>query len=239
MALLPWQQATVIKIEQETPDTRRFWLKLPELDKFDFIPGQFITLYLPIHEKANKRWRSYSIASWPDQSNVIELIIVLNPNGLGTNYLFHEVTIGSTLTYRGPQGVFTLQQPIEKDIFLICTGTGIAPFRSMVNHIFQQRIPHQHIYLIYGCRKKNNLMYYEELKKMEACLPGFHYVPTLSREEWEGSTGYVHNIYESICESRTPASFYLCGWKEMIDDAKARILEMGYDKKDIHVELYG
>jgi ferredoxin-NADP reductase len=239
MALLPWLQATVIRIEQETPDTRRFWLQLPELERFDFIPGQFITLDLPIHEKSNKRWRSYSIASWPDQSNVLELIIVLNPNGLGTNYLFNEVTIGSILTCRGPQGVFTLKQPIENDIFLICTGTGIAPFRSMVNHIFHQRLPHQNIYLIYGCRMKINLMYYEEMKKMEEQLPGFHYLPTLSREEWEGRTGYVHDIYERICENKTPASFYLCGWKNMIDEAKEKLIGMGYDKKDIHAELYG
>ena len=239
MALLPWQQATVIRIEQETPDTRRFWLELHELEKIDFMPGQFITLDLPIHEKANKRWRSYSIASWPDGSNIIELIIVLNPNGLGTNYLFNEVMVGSKLTYRGPQGVFKLIQPIEKDIFLICTGTGIAPFRSMVNHIFHQQIPHQNIYLIYGCRKKNNLMYYEEMKKMEEQLPGFYYMPTLSREEWEGHTGYVHNIYERICENRTPANFYLCGWKFMVDEAKENLVGMGYDKKDIHVELYG
>lgn len=239
MALQPWRKANVTRIEQETPDTRRFWLEVPELANIDFIPGQFITLDLPIHEKANKRWRSYSIASWPDGSNVLELLIVLNPHGAGTSYLFNEVTIGTELAYRGPQGVFILQEPIEKDLFLICTGTGIAPFRSMVNHIYQQGISHHNIYLIYGCRKKDNLMYYDEMKKMEENLNGFHYIPTLSREEWEGNTGYVHEIYETICENRTPASFYLCGWRDMIDQAKAGIMQMGYDKKDIHVELYG
>jgi CDP-4-dehydro-6-deoxyglucose reductase len=82
-------------------------------------------------------------------------------------------------------------------------------------------------------------MYYEEMKKMEEQLPGFYYMPTLSREEWEGHTGYVHNIYERICENRTPANFYLCGWKFMVDEAKENLVGMGYDKKDIHVELYG
>ena len=239
MALLPWREAKVIRIEQETPDTRRFWLELCGLEKFDFIPGQFITLDLPIHEKANKRWRSYSIASWPDESNVIELIIVLNPNGLGTNHLFNEIKIGSILSYRGPQGVFILKQPIEKDLFLICTGTGVAPFRSMVHHLLQTKATDRNIYLIYGCRKKNNLMYYDELRELEIKFSNFHYLPTLSREEWEGQTGYVHDIYEQICLQKTPASFYLCGWKDMIDEAKERITNMGYDKKDIHIELYG
>ena len=95
MALIPWRTATVVGIENETPDTRRFKLNMDELDRFDFVPGQFITLDLPIHEKPNKRWRSYSIASYPDGSNQIELLIVLNPEGLGTNYLFNEVVVGS------------------------------------------------------------------------------------------------------------------------------------------------
>ncbi len=239
MALLPWRKAKVISIEQETSDTRRFRMEVPELEVFDFKPGQFITLDLPIHEKANKRWRSYSIASIPVGTNIFELLIVLNPNGLGTPYLFEKVEVGSQLDFRGPQGIFTLHEPIDKDIFLICTGTGIAPFRSMVNHIHHQRLPHQRIHLIYGCRKQNNLLYFDELKALEKKLPGFHYIPTLSREEWEGQSGYVHQIYESICAGNTPARFYLCGWKDMIDEAKQRILAMGYDKKDVHVELYG
>ena len=84
MALQPWRKGTVIKIENETADTKRFWIQVPELESFDFTPGQFVTLDLPIHEKPNKRWRSYSIASWPDGTNVFELVIVLDKNGLGT-----------------------------------------------------------------------------------------------------------------------------------------------------------
>jgi glycine betaine catabolism B len=239
MALQPWRKGIVIKIENETPDTRRFWIQIPELNAFDFIPGQFVTLDLPIHEKSNKRWRSYSIASRPDGTNIVELLIVLNPQGLGTNYLFNEVFEGSELTLRGPQGVFVLQQPIEKDIFLICTGTGIAPFRSMLQHIFHQQIPHKKIYLIYGCRKKDNLMYFNEMTSLQKEMIDFIYIPILSREEWEGNTGYVHDVYESLLKEHIPAQFYLCGWKMMIDDAKNKIISLGYDKKDIHIELYG
>src|SRR3989337_2297120 len=135
MALQPWRIGKVIRIENETDDTRRFWIEVSELPSFDFIPGQFVTLDLPIHEKPNKRWRSYSIASWPDGTNVFELVIVLLEGGLGTNYLFNNVGVGSELTLRGPQGVFTLPPVIEKDLFFICTGTGIAPFRSMAHFI--------------------------------------------------------------------------------------------------------
>lgn len=239
MALQPWRTGKVIRIENETADTKRYWIEVPELASFDFTPGQFVTLDLPIHEKVNKRWRSYSIASWPDGTNVFELVIVLDKRGLGTPYLFNEVTVGSDLTFRGAQGVFTLKEPLDKDIFMICTGTGIAPFRSMVNHIKNHNIPHQNIYLVFGCRTKDTLLYYNELTKLQNELPDFKYLPTLSREEWEGHSGYVHAIYESLCADKKPANFFLCGWKGMIDEAKKRITDMGYDKKAIHLEIYG
>jgi len=239
MALQPWRKAFVTKIEDETHNTKRFWLKVPELEEFDFKAGQFITFDLPIHEKINKRIRSYSIASWPDGTNVFELVIVLMEGGLGTKYLFNEINVGSELVFRGAQGVFTLPDPIEKDLFFICTGTGIAPFRSMLYHIRDHNLPHKNIYLIFGTRTKANLLYYDEMRSLTNDIPDFHYIPTLSREEWEGKTGYVHQIYEDLAKEKQPAVFMLCGWKDMIDEAKKRIQDMGYDRKSIHQELYG
>jgi ferredoxin-NADP reductase len=181
MALQPWRKGKVIDIIQETHNTRRFYIEIPELDQFDFEPGQFITFDLPIHEKPNKRVRSYSIASWPNGTNVLELVIVLLEGGLGTTYLFTKVDVGSELTLRGPQGVFTLDDDIlKKEILMICTGTGIAPFRSMVHHIKNHNIPHNKIYLLYGTRTQKDLLYYDEFKNFE--LEGFQYIPTLSRE---------------------------------------------------------
>jgi len=239
MALQPWRKAIVTRIEEEADQTRRFWLQVPELQNFEFKPGQFVTLDLPIHEKPNKRWRSYSIASWPNGTNEMELVIVLLEEGAGTNYLFNQVSVGSELIYRGPQGVFTLPDHIEKDMYFICTGTGIAPFRSMLHYISEHNVPHKNLYLIFGCRKQCNLLYYDELTSLAASLPDFHYIPTLSREEWEGKKGYVHAIYEELAAEKRPSDFMLCGWKNMIDEAKKRIQALGYDRKSIHQELYG
>ena len=247
MALEPWRTGKVIKIEQQTTATRRFFIQVPELEKFDFKAGQFVTLDLPIHEKPNKRWRSYSIASWPDDSNIFELCIVLLEDGMGTNYLFNEIKEGSEITLRGPVGVFTMPDPLDKDLFLICTGTGIAPFRSMLHYIKNHNVPHKNIYLLFGCRTKTDLLYYDELKKLSSEMLNVHYLPTLSRENWEGPMGYVHTVYENICNDNkarnnnelVPANFYLCGWKNMIDEAKQRIQALGYDRQAIHQELFG
>ena len=76
MAVQPWRKGIVTRIEDYTHNTKRFWIEVPELTSFDFVPGQFVTFDLPIHEKPNKRLRSYSISSWPDGTNTFELVIV-------------------------------------------------------------------------------------------------------------------------------------------------------------------
>lgn len=235
----PWQTGIVKKIEQVTQHTRRFWIELPETPVFDFKPGQFVTLDLPIHEQRNKRWRSYSIASWPDGSNVIELLIVELEGGAGTKFLFGEIKEGSQLTLRGPQGVFVLPAILEKDLYLVCTGTGIAPFRSMLHYIKEHSIPHKAIHLVFGTRTRGDLLYEAELRSLESVIPDFHYHPVLSREEWEGHSGYVHHIYEQLSHHNPPAMFMLCGWRAMTDEARERIIKKGYTNHDIHIEIYG
>jgi ferredoxin-NADP reductase len=252
----PWQTGKIIRIENETGQTRRFWIQLDNPAPFDFKPGQFVTIDLPIHEKPNKRWRSYSIASWPNGTNIFELVIVLLEGGAGTQYLFHSATVGTELILRGPQGVFVLPEHIETDLFFICTGTGIAPFRSMAHYMLEHNVPHKEVYLIFGCRKFSDCLYGAELKTLEHRMPAFHYLPVFSREANENAdplvrTGYVHGVYEEICKGNMfsisdgeppklkPAHFYLCGWKNMIDEAKQRIQALGYERKAIHQELYG
>ncbi len=246
--MLEWQTAKIVDIQQATSATRRFFIELPSTQNFEFEPGQFVTLDLPIHEQKNKRWRSYSIASAPNGTNIIELVIVLLEGGAGTTYLFNETSIGSELILRGPQGKFTLPENIEKDLYFVCTGTGVAPFRSMVHFIKEKNIQSKNISLIFGCRTFDDCLYKDELLELQNTLPNFKYIPCFSREteqvNW-GRKGYVHQAYidlvnaNRINEELSPASFYLCGWKNMIDEAKQKIVELGYDRKAIHLELYG
>jgi CDP-4-dehydro-6-deoxyglucose reductase len=159
--------------------------------------------------------------------------------GQGSGYLFEEGKPGLALQLKGPLGRFVLPEKIERDILFVCTGTGVAPFRSMLQHIRRQAIPHQKLWLVFGTRTQSDLLYFDEFRRLEGELEGFRYIPTLSREQWPGRTGYVHLVYEEICATRPDADFYLCGWRMMIDEAKRRIAAMGYDRTHIHQELYG
>ena len=117
----------------------------------------------------------------------------------------------------------------------------------MSNHILNCNIAHRDIYLIFGCRKFEDALYRKEMTELAEKIPCFHYIPCFSREVVDVAqplirTGYVHTIYEELCprqEALRPALFFLCGWKNMIDEAKGRIQALGYDRKAIHQELYG
>jgi len=242
--LQPWQDAVVTKIVQETPTTKRFFLALTSGNVFDFIPGQFVTFDLPIHEQKNKRWRSYSIASAPSDNNEFELVIVHLEGGAGSTYLFEEVTVGSTLLMRGPQGVFVLPKAITTDLYFICTGTGVAPFRSMLLDIHLNKITHQNMHLLFGCRKYTDNLYGGEFKALALAEPQFYYHPSFSRETemQEGAhLGYVHETYKKLLAAGASkeAHFYICGWKNMVDEARNTLADLGIPKTQIHFELYG
>jgi ferredoxin-NADP reductase len=242
MALEKWNTAKVINIIDETENTKRFFFRVPELEIFSFKPGQFVTFDLPIHEKKTKRWRSYSIATPPNGSNEFELVIVYAPGGAGTMYLWNEIKVGSEILFKGPIGVFTLPNEIDHDLCFICTGTGIAPFRSMLLDLVNHPRPMQNIFLIFGTRYLKDILYGEEMQALQSRLSNFHFITTLSREnsiEYTGRKGYVHQVYDELFADKHPAHFYLCGWRRMVDEAKHRIISMGYDYKFIHEELYG
>lgn len=236
-----WFNGEVIDIIDETPSVKRFLLRVKEVDDFTFKAGQFITFDLPVSDKRINRWRSYSIANAPTGNNVIELCIVRKYDGMASSYLFEEVTTGSELKFKGPDGNFTLPENISKtNLVLICTGTGIAPFRSMIQHIRNHNIYYNSIHLIFGARFEYDILYRQEFENLE--LRNFTYDVALSRDEnWQGQKGYVHDIYmekHKIVNENT--KFLLCGWTAMIDQAiENLILKLGYDKNQVLYELYG
>jgi len=243
-----WYNGKVIKIVDESPTTKRFWVEVEGVDKLDFKAGQFVTMELPIHEKRHKSRRSYSIANHPDGSNVLEFCIVYLEKGLATTYFFNEVEIGTIIKFLEPKGIFTLREPVaQKDLVMICTGTGIAPFRSMIWDLYHHKKTYKSIHLIFGTRHEEGILYRSEFEKLVEEMPNVKFSVALSRAEnlpenpnWDSYKGYVHQIYlEKYKEVDTNLDFYLCGWMNMVDEATANLKELGYGESQIHAELYG
>lgn len=230
-------EAKVIDIKEASPVVRRFFFRVPHLEKFTFKPGQFVMINLPIASKIP--YRSYSIASAPADDNTLELIIVLNPTGLGTPFMWDNFSVGSTIEMAGPLGKFTLPEQLDRDLCFIATGTGIAPLRSMLLHILERGIAHKNIYMIFGNRHEQDILYRAEMEALQVQYPEFTFIPVLSRaHNWQGKHGYVHDVYEELFADKRPAYFYLCGWSAMLKEARQRLQNMGYGKDSIRLELY-
>ena len=219
-----WYDANVINIQTASPNTRRFWVEIPDVEAFNFKPGQFVTMDLPIGDKRLQRWRSYSIASAPADSNQLEFCIVRLDGGKATEYLFDDVQVGSTLRFKGPDGGFVLPETIDHDMVMVCTGTGVAPFRSMLQHIQQENIPHRKLHLIFGTRHAEGILYQQEFIDLQKQLPNFRFSVALSREPefdpsqfpFEVQAGYVHSFYlNEYATLRSDVKFYLCGWQNI------------------------
>jgi CDP-4-dehydro-6-deoxyglucose reductase len=231
--------STIIDIKKETEDTYRFFSEIEDVKNFDFKAGQFVSFMLPLDEtKGRKGMRHYSIASSP-AGNVLEFIINKVPGGKGTEYLFEETKIGTQFPIKGPLGKFLLPNNIKHDLCMVCTGTGIAPFRSMINQIYNTNISHKEIYLIFGTQKKEDLLYHQEMLALDKKHKSFHYKVALSREEYGGYRGYVHPLYQQIFDGKKQGHFFFCGMKNMIVEGRDWLLEKGYERKNIRYELYG
>jgi CDP-4-dehydro-6-deoxyglucose reductase len=239
-----WYEAPIASINELAPNVRQFILKMPTDTPLSYQAGQFITFDLPIGERRLQRWRSYSIAGAPEPmgNEFLELCIVRTPEGPGTTYLFDEVKVGTVLKFKGPDGAFYLPEQLDKDLVFICTGTGIAPFRSMLLDIKKRNIAHKKIHLIFGTRYESGILYREEMEALQAEFSDFEFDIALSKEpNWKGHKGYVHPIYmDRYASPRPDLAFYICGWSNMIDEAVENLLiKLGYDRTQIHYELYG
>ncbi|HVO99510.1 MAG TPA: FAD-binding oxidoreductase [Bryobacteraceae bacterium] len=227
-------QIKLIESAEIAPDVRHFVFEAPEVETFTFVPGQFVSINHVVNEK--KITRAYSIASAPSESNRFELCLDLVQDGLLSPRLF-ALQPGEALEIRPPLGMFVLRNP-PRDSVLIATGTGIAPFRSMLQA--QLNESSQKFTLVFGARHEGDLLYSRELEGMAAKYSHFQFLPTLSRpgESWKGRSGYVQEHLKEAIGERRDVDVFLCGMKAMVDDVRNILKEMGFDRKQIFYEKY-
>lgn len=215
-------------------EVRHFVFEAPDVEKIEFVPGQFVSLSSLFGEK--KVTRAYSIASSP-QANLFELCLNRVKEGRMSPRLF-EMQVGDSVEFQGPLGYFVLRHP-PADSVMIATGTGIAPFRSMLkSHLAAH--PGRSFTLIFGVRYERNIMYRDEFETMAADYSNFHFWPTLSRPEagWPGRTGHVQTHLDDAIGDRRDLDVYLCGMKLMVDDVRSRLKQLDFDRKHIIFEKY-
>jgi len=237
----------------------------------EFSPGQFAVLGLPATsprcEGADPEddappvgkliKRAYSIASSSVMREYLEFYIVLVSSGALTPRLF-ALKPGARL-WLGPKiaGLFTLDHvPDNRHLVLISTGTGLAPYVSMVRSRLACGGPRR-IAVIHGARHSSELGYRSELEALDHMCNNFTYLPVISRPDeetlpWRHASGYVQSLWtdESLPEKLdfTPdpqtTHVFLCGNPGMIGDMLALLQSQGFQEHSrkepgqIHVEKY-
>jgi ferredoxin-NADP reductase len=211
--------------------------------RFDFTAGQFVSVREPRGEKFITR--AYSIASPPRGNNTFDLCLNRVDEGFMSNYLC-DLEVGAKVSFHGPHGVFVLR-PEARDVVMIATGTGVAPFRSMVQQMFDgtgAATGHhegQQVWLVYGTRYPEDIYYRNEFEELAAANPDFHYIVTLSRanSDWPGLRGYVQEYVRPIAQARKDLHAYICGLNQMVSSVRKLLIEeCGWEKKRVIYERY-
>lgn len=225
----------------------------------EFTPGQYAELALPEKVRADGGKmvrRSYSIASPARNRGELEFYIVKVEGGAFTPELFNCMP-GDPL-WLGPKikGKFTLEEvPSATDVVMVATGTGLAPFVSMLRE-HGERPSWRRCLLIHGARRMGDLGYRAEMEALANTHHWFRYLPALTREPeasaWCGERGRIQTLFErGLIEEALGAPltcqethFLLCGNPQMIDELELLLQSRGFQphkKKapgNIHVERY-
>lgn len=242
----------------------------PDGSLFEFKPGQFAVLGLlgseprvpeaapedPPAEPGKLIRRAYSIASSSVERRYAEFYLTLVNSGQLTPRLF-ALKYGSRL-FLSPKatGVFTLDRVApEKAVILIATGTGLAPYMSMLRTLLVQENQRRFV-VLHGARFSWDLGYRGELESLARIRPNFTYIPSITQAEsdphFQGAIGRIQNLLENgvvelssgVPLDPTKAEVFLCGNPDMIEASKKFLSERGFTQGQakepgtIHVEEY-
>jgi CDP-4-dehydro-6-deoxyglucose reductase len=208
-----------------------------------FAAGQYVSIRF--HDVP----RVYSVASSPGAED-LELCVRLVPGGRLTPEVFQHLEPGDEVTVRGPFGEFALESPSEPDVAFLATGTGVAPLRSMIDYLFEEGLDRvagerRDVWLFLGAGWEDDLAYRERFRTLDDEHEDFHFVPTLSREnyltDWAGETAYVQQTFlkyvdESAVDTAGLGDLDLM---EYVESDPALDVDAGIDPEGVEVYACG
>jgi ferredoxin/flavodoxin---NADP+ reductase len=237
--------ATLVRRVDDTDDLACFWVRY-DAEPVPFEAGQYMTTGVVTDGKLLQR--PYSVASSPrEAADGYELYVRLVPVMRFTSALW-RLPIGHRMRMIGPKGKFLLEPDDERTHLFISTGTGIAPFISMMRTLLIDGSPRP-VVCLNGVSYVHDLGYRDLLEGwQESGEYPMNYIPTVSRpaEEanagWDGRTGRVEANILSVCDELglTPDNTvaYICGNPEMIVTAEAMLHDRGFQELQVKTELY-
>jgi ferredoxin--NADP+ reductase len=242
----PQYNASLIRRDDQHESLASMWVKFDE-EPTPFEPGQYMTIGVFADGKLVQR--PYSVASPPRVAGTdgYEFYLRLVVGGTFTPLLW-GLPVGHRMRMIGPKGKFTLEPDDRRTHLFISSGTGNAPFVSMMRETLAAGAPRPAVFLN-GVSHVRDLGYRELLEAWEGSgeYP-VTYIPTVSRPTdpgnagWTGRTGRVESIVGPVVEELGLAPeetiAYLCGNPDMILSAEQTLLELGFPEGAVKKELY-
>jgi Na+-transporting NADH:ubiquinone oxidoreductase subunit F len=234
-------QGKIERMDQLTHDIKLVRIELLEPKAMDFECGAYVQLEAPPYAKSPEAvYRAYSVAGDPEDKNHVDLIIRLVPNGICTTWVFEHLDEGDKVTLNGPHGDFRLQDTPAEKIF-IAGGSGMAPFRSMLLQM-QREQPSFECRYFFGAVSRRDMFYLDEMAEFEKNIPGFKFVPALSKpapeDNWEGETGLITEVVDRHYPDCSDKEAYLCGSPGMIDACIKVLTKNGMPEDKIHYDKF-
>jgi propane monooxygenase reductase component len=237
---LPIQQAVaeVVANDPVTHDMRHLVLRLVEPREIKFFPGQYVDIAIP----GTDATRSFSMANTSSRdTGELEFVIKIYPDGLFSHFLDTRLAIGDRLDLTGPFGVFTLRESDDADLVFLGGGAGMAPILSLLRSMAERGIRRKATYY-YGARRRRDLCFEDELRALEASLPGFRYVPALSEpaadDGWDGEVGLITDVVKRHETDLKGAHAYVCGPPPMVEAAIPLLATLGVPEKRIYYDKF-
>ena len=223
----------VTDIRQETPDVKTFRVNAPEGGKlFEHKPGQCAMVSVPGVGEA-----MFSITSSPTNKEYQEFSI--KKCGVLTDYL-HELQVGDEITVRGPYGNnFPVDTELKgKDLLFVAGGIGLAPLRSVINYVLDNRDDYGKVDILYGSRSADDLVQLKEIQEVWMKAKDVNVYLTIDRpqEGWDGHVGFVPAYLKEL-ELSADKTVLVCGPPIMIKFVLAALTEMGYSKTQAYTTL--
>ncbi len=221
------RKAIIEDLKDETPDTRTFRIKL-EKEKFVFTPGQFIELTVFGYGEA-----PFSISGKVGES---AFEITVRRIGTVTKALFRKKK-GDVVGIRGPLGKgWPLERLYGNDVLIIAGGLGLAPLRSLIQLIIENRRRFGNVTLLYGARSPRDLLYKEELIKWRDMVD-VHLTVDKGDESWHGRIGVVTVLFDDIHVDPKNTIALQCGPPIMMHFVSKKLKQLGFPDENIYLSL--
>lgn len=226
-----------VKILAKEQPMEGYWLvSFERPEGFDYHAGQYISI--KVNDEGQRR--SYSLASFPEDTEKLQIMVDITPMGLGSVYI-NEIKIGEIMEILGPMGRFTLEETNMggdvSELVFVATGSGIVPMRSMIRHLLTQKTEKK-IVLHWGMRFENPF-WEEEFVKLSQENQNFKFDLVISKptERWTGCKGHVTDCL-AVYEDFGKKSYYICGNQHMIMDVTMFLTQRGVLTQNIFFEKF-